>query len=400
MNQENAIPQASNQEEQTAKECNLQEKEKKNGEVVLEFEKKEAKGSEEANSQVKEEVKKMMEELTAENFSEGMQKARQFKKEGAPEKCLDMLEAMTRKGAKLFGDYDVRLASPYFRLGDVLLQRIEEQNDVFGENFDKKTKGSGEGKEELSEREEAIKVAWQNIEIARVFLQKFLEKEGLELAEIREKSLLLAEVFKRLGECENLKENFTKAKEELTKAIKILEEVEEKETSRVLSENYFLMSLTIGLEGKPGCAKEAKIYIEKAIEIIQKLSESEKIEELKKAEFKEILKIMQQKKEDLKEEIEATNPVDKEAIQKAISKTAQPTSTAFPKPQLQGASVNKLGTFGKKSVAEKPPRKDQNESVSKKLQEPAKCRSEGKVGPNPKALKKVQTEASPQPQLS
>lgn len=327
---------------------------------------------------LKESVKLMMTKITAENYLECISKARTFKKEGNMEKCLDMLDAMIKQGINLFQDYDVKLAIPYFRLGDVLLQKMENQNEIFGGGLDKK-KGE-QNKNALSERDQEIKVGWENLEIARVIVEKFLEKKDLEISEIKEKNLLLADIYKRLGECENLKENFSKAREELAKGIQILERIEDVSSSRLLSENYYLMSRTISYEAKAGHAKEAKLYIEKAIQIISKIKESSEMTEEKKKELEGVLMILKQKKDDLVEEMNATNPGDPKAIKEAISKTNFATSTSFPKAELKGEKkVNKLGTFGKGK-----------ERISKKLKEPVSIDEKPKQELS-KAVKKVQT---------
>lgn len=336
---------------------------------------------------LKESVKVLMSTLTVDNYLEGISKARKFKNEGNIEKCLDMFEAMIKQGINFFEEYDVRLAHPYFRLGDVLLQRMEEKNELFGGNFQSKDK-TGDAKKDpkadISEREQEIEVAWENLEIARVIVEKYLEKKNLEMTDIKKNSLLLADIFKRIGECEILKEDFTKAREEMAKGLKILEEIENVSTSRLLSENYFLMSRTISYEAKVGHAKEAKIYIEKAIEIMNNISKN--LEEDKKKELEGVLNILEQKKKDLIEEINETNPADPKAIKDAISKTNFATSTSFPKSELKGeVKVNKLGSFGKGKGKEQ-------ENISKKLKEPVNCNENGKLIEKSihKPLKKVQ----------
>ena len=330
---------------------------------------------------VKESVRKMMAEITTENFSQNIQKVRKFKNEGNLEMSLDMLDAMIKKGTSLFEEFDVRLAEPYFRLGDVLLQDLENRNDLFGNIPKKNGSANGQNKEELSTRDQEIQVSWENMEIARVILEKYLKKEGQEMKDVKKYSLMLADIFKRLGECENLKENFTKAKEEMLKGIKILEEVENIQTSRLLSEFYFLISRTVAYEGKPGHAKEAKMFIEKAIVIISKLSENEQNSNELKKELESIMTIMKNKRDDLKEEIESTSPINPEQIKKAISSTKFATATSFPKSQLKSSKINKLGVFGKGQEITSKQLADKSLETPKDL---------------PKAIKKVQMEAPEQ----
>lgn len=382
-NMEKQVPQTTEQPNTTPTPENGQKPETKNPET----QKPETQSKTE--STVSESVKKFMSELTSDNFAEGIHRARQFKIDKNLDKCYDMLEAMIKKGQELFGEYDVRLATPYFRLGDVLIQKLEEQNTLFGDGMKDKTKGEVKQKNagELSEREEEIMVAWENMEIARVILEKHLSSKGLDMAEVKDKSLMLAEVFKRIGECENLKENFTKAREEFLKGIKILESIEDNSSRRILSENYFVLSNTISYEAKPGYAKEAKIYMEKAMNIMKTICAKEGLGEFEKKELNMVLDMMKKKKEDLEEEIKATNPADMEEIKKVISKTGNTTMTVFPKSQLKApGKVNKLGTFGKGK-----------EGQTKKLKEPATCTEMSKKtkedGPT-KEVKKVQNSDS------
>lgn len=299
-----------------------------------------ANGVESEENQVKASVQKVMDSINEDNFAGHIGKARQLKTGGNVEACLDVLDAMIRKGKTLFGELDARLAEAYFRLGDVLLQALEDQNDLFGDLGKK-------GAQANSDREEDIRVSWENLEIARVILEKYLEAEGLEMAQVRNKSLLLADVFKRLGECENLKENFSKAREELKKGIRLLEKVENVETSRILGEHCYLMSRTLSYEAKPGHAKEAKVFIDRAIRILENNRAGEQAEGAR--ELETILQMMRRRSEDLREELEATDPGNPEAIKEAIAKTKFKTSTSFPKSQLKSGKVRKLGTFGKGS---------------------------------------------------
>ena len=295
-------------------------------------------GAKPGDSEPKASVRQIMDSIAEAGFEGHIKRARKLKSEGDREGCLDVLDAMVRKGKLLFGDFDVRLAGPFFRLGDVLLQAVEDTDDVFG-GLGKKGSGGESG------REEEIRVAWENLEIARVILEKHLGSEGLEMAQIREGSLLLADVFKRLGECENLKENFAKAREELKKGIELLERVEDVDRSRVLSEHCYLMSRTLSYEGRPGHAKEAKVFIGRAIRILETVEKESQGQA--SAELKMVLEIMRCRRDDLQEELEATDPGDPKAIKEAIARTKFSTATSFPKSQLKGAKVHKLGSFGK-----------------------------------------------------
>lgn len=130
--------------------------------------------------ETKESVKKIMELITLENYDATIQNARKLKKNGNWEGCLDTIEAMIKKGAILFGSQThPKLAIGYFRLGDVLLQKLEDTNDLFGNKMGQKDSNSiatANGTDKATEdREEEIKVSWENLETARVILEKQLE---------------------------------------------------------------------------------------------------------------------------------------------------------------------------------------------------------------------------------
>ena len=82
---------------------------------------------------------------------------------------------------------------------------------------------------------------------------------------------LLADVYRRLGECENLKENFQKAREEIQKTIDLLEKEEQSTTNRALSEAYFLMCCTVVYQAKAESAGEARGFLVKGMKIIKKI---------------------------------------------------------------------------------------------------------------------------------
>lgn len=84
---------------------------------------------------------------------------------------------------------------------------------------------------------------------------------------------LLADVYRRLGECENLKENFQKAREEIQKTIDLLEKEKLSGTNRALSQAYFLMCCTVGYQAKAESAGQAQGFLEKGIKIIKKIKE-------------------------------------------------------------------------------------------------------------------------------
>ena len=317
-------------------------------------------------------VKELMDQINEQNYSEGIGKARGFKSEGKMEMCLDMIEAMIKKGLEIFSsELDVRLAVPYFRLGDVLLQNLEDKNDLFAGGLttkneeDGKTDKAGPQEEVPSERELEIQVAWENLEIARVILDKFMQQEGVSEQDISVKEMILADVLKRIGDCEILKENFAAAIQEIQKTIDILDKRPDKDCNRKLSETYYLMGCVIGYEAKPNAAAESKTMLQKALKIMGKISETiAETEVVSKKEIRATMNMILEKIKDLEEEIKEVPKNDVELIKATVTTNGFNTCKTFAKSQLGSTNVNKLGTFGKGTS------KGQ-EISSKKLQEPA-----------------------------
>lgn len=345
---------------------------------------------EEEKNEISETVKEYMKTINLENFDDTMDRVRSLKKDNKMDCCFDLLEAMIQKGLELFNDpYHIKLATPYFKLGDLLLMKLEDENDLFGGNDNNKP-----GSEQMTEREIEIEAAFQNLEIARVLLTKYLEKEGVEKteAEVINYKLMLADVFKRLSEHEMLKENFGFALSELEKGIEILEEVENKEESRILSEFYFLKSCILGYFGEHQNLEKSKEFSKKAKIIIENYTDKYKDQQ---EEMKILLKTIKTKILDLEEEIKETKKQNISKIKESIQQSGVQTTNAFPESQFKNNSAKKinLGNFGK-NIPDSNSNSNLKEKSKNLLLAPKSNELNNKMLSEGKTLQKVQMETN------
>jgi hypothetical protein len=312
-------------------------------------------------------VKEFMTTITKENYDECIERVRSLKQDNKIESCFDLLEAMIHKGLEMFKDsYHIKLAIPYFKLGDLILMKIENDNDLFGGgamNNEQKPDATP-----MSEREQEIETAFENLELSRVLISKFVQKEDTDLEQKKKYQLILADVFKRLSECEILKENFSLALAELDKGIEILELIEDLKTSRMLSEFYFLKSCIHSYCGDQENLLHSKSFAIKAKAIIDHhlttAKDSQNQTDLEGLQL--ITKTMNDKILDLEEELKELPKQNQSQIKENIKKSTKATTTSFPKSQFENTPNLKinLGTFGKGKQSKN------TETSSKQLNEP------------------------------
>lgn len=88
-------------------------------------------------------------------------------------------------------------------------------------------------------------MAWENLDTARVILEKYLaEQLNISDSERRKYQSQLADVFIRLGDLENWNEQFALALVEYQKCLDILKQFENPKTSRRIAEAHFLIGKT------------------------------------------------------------------------------------------------------------------------------------------------------------
>lgn len=344
--------------------------------------------------EIRKSVKEFMGTITMDNYDECMERVRSLKRDNKMENCFDLLEAMVHKGLEIFKDpYHIKLAIPYFKMGDLILLKIENENDLFG--------GGGMNNEQkpeitpMSEREKDMEAAFENLELSRVLISKFVDNESSDVVQKNKYNLILADVFKRLSECEILKENFDIALVELDKGIKILEKIEDLKTSRILSEFYFLKSCIHSYCGDHENLLQSKKYVINAKKIIDHhISNNSNTDQ---ESLKIIAKTMNDKILDLDEELKELPNQDIKKIKENIkSSTKSSTTTSFPKSQFENAPENKimLGTFGKGNKTSKI------ENSAKQLKEPLSKQLNDDKEDEKKPLQKMMNEVEESKELS
>lgn len=271
-------------------------------------------------------------------------------------------------------------------MNDIMLQVTEAQNGIEEEEEGSYEDGEAEGEEEddgeeegeaeedenLKESEqngaahpdhqedggeddsepEDIQVAWENIETARVILDKYLEEHpDLPSEEYITIMRRIAHCYLRLGNCENRKENFTDALGEYGRCLEALQVTENPKSSRLIAEVCFLMGNTYLYEFEANALENALVMYRRAKEILEaKIEEKKGQEDLESRatinDLKDICFDLEEKIEELEDEIVTNreNDINKEKI-KAIAGNVND----FPKSQFgKEEQVKKLGNFGKK----------------------------------------------------
>lgn len=176
--------------------------------------------------------------ITERNFTEYFDAARRLVAAKDYEDGCVLLRALILKGSELFGSAShVRLAAAYFETGHALLESLEQTPQAFVQE---------EGAESGSQASvQEIEMAWENLEVARTVLERYLrEQPNLEERERRGYQSLLANVHLRLGDLQNWKEDFSAALGEYAASLTLLRQIEDPASSRRVAELHFLMGNT------------------------------------------------------------------------------------------------------------------------------------------------------------
>merc|ERR1712146_260444 len=82
------------------------------------------------------EMTAMYEEMNESNFSDFAKKATELKRQEKYDEACAILKLIIRKGAGIFQDeLHYKLATYYYQMGDIILEKVENTDDVFGGNL-------------------------------------------------------------------------------------------------------------------------------------------------------------------------------------------------------------------------------------------------------------------------
>lgn len=294
--------------------------------------------------------------------AQNLQKARKYKE------SYQSFEKLVQSAKDIFGEESEKLANMHLELANVML-KVEEERQYPLKTLANTT-------------EQGIpKDPREQLEHARTILEKRLAKPGLEMIDELRNNLMLASVFWKMAEWASLTKSFSDAKEYIMKSISITRKVEDEKASSRLAEMHFFKARVLGWEAKEGYLEEARQCLSFAIVTIENLMKDERVGEEEKKKSKILLKMMQQKMQDFKDEMKEFK------LQEEIQK--QPLDirngiSEIPSLEKEGNNIQI------KKLTEK------KETMSKKLQEPIKVDGKGTTTEdgNNKCIKKVQTSTS------
>ena len=173
----------------------------------------------------------------------------------------------------------------------------------------------GEAEVEGLEEEEVddIQIAWENLEVSRTILEKYLrEQPAVAESEKKKFKLQLANSYLRIGDLKNWQENFEGALEEYEKSLGLVTEVEDPTTSRRAAELNFLIgnSHLYNFGKDPEALEKGLKFYKIGRDIIQKVFESS--QEPSKKELEEVLASMNLKVSEVEEELASKQQIFKE----------------------------------------------------------------------------------------
>lgn len=241
---------------------------------------------------------------------------------------------------------------------------IESEGQVAEEPMEEhKSQHSDEVEEDL----EDIQVAWENIETARHILTKHLEVNSkLPIDEYASIQRGLARCYLRLGNIENVKEDFTNALSEYNKCLETLLKVEDPKTSRLIAEVCFLMGNTYLYEFETEALEKSIYMYEKARDILKaNIADRKGLEDMESkaivGDLEDICNDLEDKIDELKDEVTTNKEdnIDKAKIKEIVGSINNFPKSAFGKDEL----AKNLGQFGYKKMV--PPMEDLKPDVKK-----------------------------------
>lgn len=209
----------------------------------------------------------------------------------------------------------------------------------------------GEAEVEGIEEEEVddIQIAWENLEVSRTILEKYLrEQPAVAESEKKKFKLQLANSYLRIGDLKNWQENFEGALEEYEKGLGLITEVEDPTTSRRAAELNFLIgnSHLYNFGKDPEALEKGLKFYKIGRDIIQKVFEGS--QEQNKKELEDVLASMNLKVSEVEEELASKQQIFKELAK--LEEMKEKKVEGFVKSQFEANLCKKLGKFvgGKK----------------------------------------------------
>lgn len=351
--------------------------------------------------------------INEENFWNYMDTAKRYVAEKKYSDAFILLRAIILKGTEIFGSQaHVNLAAAYFEMGNGMLEMAEQnpqnflsqpaeaqdtqalldqvdqakqmaiklipqeeskalplaeeelartlgleeqakdnQNSGDQKKPEEIEKAEDEGEEGGEEEEEVddIGVAWENLDVARTILEKYLrDQPNLDPKDVYRFKSQLANANLRLGDLKSWQENYSEALIEYERCLGILVQIEDPTFSRRVAEVNFLIGNThLYNFGKDKEGLEKSLFYYKAgRETIKNVRDRSKGEEA--AELSDIFEAMTLKIAEVEEELKSKDQIVIEL--EKINELKEKKNEGFAKSQFDPAETRKIGKFcaGKK----------------------------------------------------
>jgi len=341
--------------------------------------------TEEDISIIDEQMEAYVAAITQENFWNYYATACRLKNENNFEEAMIIFKALMVKGTDIFeSELSISLSRIYFQLGNALLEKLERETDVVNHEapvivaqseggqskeqqhlhhpsakekarFDQQTPNEypENNDDEDDERVEDIQIAWENLDVCRVIIEKHIE-ENPDLKEEERSNLnaQLANCYLRLGDAENWKEDFTAALQEYKKSLEIHEKQTHPNRLRRLSELHFLIGNTYLYEFKEKSMEMALEHYKNGKQALESKIAQVKAEPKSSSQEKEVIQLQdlirsfEDKISEVKDELSMKEAVylEKKKLQEYMSTK----NNGFGKSEFDesAVAVKKLGKFG------------------------------------------------------
>ncbi|CAK88713.1 unnamed protein product (macronuclear) [Paramecium tetraurelia] len=241
-----------------------------------------------------------MDQVDIETINQQARKAKELFNEGKHNEAEVMMQGVMQQALAYYKDeLAVEMAEYYYMYGTIIVLKLSEQQDVFGQRTreaennalgvqdpeDTQSENEGEQIEDGDIEEEHkvqenkpheniedlddFHIAWENLEVARVILEKEVQSQKDKGVQEFKYMRNLAKVYIKLAELDQWRDKFDDAQENLQKSLQLRLQCENQEISRDIAETYFFLGNVTLYNYKEGKEEEALGFYLKALQILE-----------------------------------------------------------------------------------------------------------------------------------
>ncbi|CAD8100636.1 unnamed protein product [Paramecium sonneborni] len=256
-----------------------------------------------------------MDQIDIETINQQARKAKELFNEGKHNEAELMMQGVMQQALNYYKDeLAVEMAEYYFMYGTIIVLKVSEHQEVFGQRTreaennvlgvqdSEDTQSDNEGEqiedgnieEEHKVQENKVNqniedlddfhIAWENLEVARVILEKEIQNQKDRGVQEFKYMRNLAKVYIKLAELDQYRDKFDDAQENFQKSLQLRLQCENPEISRDIAETYFFLGNVTLYNYKEGKEEEALTFYLKALQILEN-----HLCKLQNQEFKQII---------------------------------------------------------------------------------------------------------------